>query len=95
MRADGAEILLWTEPSVLGGIKDFPSDVRVGILGIIADIGASAFEALTVGIDPRGVRRMPCLARDIGAVVNAVEIDRLALVVGPRPVRRRGIANTA
>jgi hypothetical protein len=95
IRADGAEILLWTEPGVLGGIKDFPSDVRVGILGIIADIGAGAFESLAVGIDPRGARRMPCLARDVDAVVNAVEIDRLALVVGPCPMRRRGIANTA
>jgi hypothetical protein len=84
IRADGAEILLWTKPSVLGRIKDFPSDVRIGILGIIADVGASAVEALTAGINPRGPRRMARLARDVGAVVNAVKIDRLAVVVGPR-----------
>jgi len=84
IRADSTEILLWTEPGVLGGIKDFPSDVRVGIIGIIADIGTCAFEVLTVGIDPRGARRVTGLARDVGAVVNAVKIDRLAVVVGPR-----------
>jgi hypothetical protein len=58
--------------------------VRVGIIGIIADIGTCAFEVLTVGIDPRGARRVTGLARDVGAVVNAVKIDRLAVVVGPR-----------
>ena len=32
---------------------------------------------------------MLCLSQDIGAVVDAVEVNRLALIVYPRPVRRR------
>lgn len=62
----------------------------VGVVGIIADVGANACEALTVDIDPRSAGRMPRLAHDVGAVVNAVEIDRFAVVVRPRPVGRWG-----
>ena len=67
--------------------------MEVGVIGIIADIGASAGKVLTVGIDPRIARRMQRLARDVGAVVDAVEIDRLAVIVDPRTVGRRGEAD--
>ena len=45
-----------------------------------------AAEGFAVDINPRGARRMLGLAEDIGAVVDTVEIDRLAVVVLPLAV---------
>jgi hypothetical protein len=90
IRADGTESLLGSEPSVLGSIENFPGDVGIGIRGVIADAGASALDALTVGVNPRRARRMLCFAGNVSAVVNTSKIDRLAVVVLPCAVRRRG-----
>ena len=49
----------------------------------------SAFDPLH-DVDPRSPGRMLCVPENVGAVVDAVEIDRLAVVVRPGGLRRRG-----
>ena len=83
---------MWTEPGVLGGIEIFPGDMESGFSGS-SPMSARRPEVFAVDIDPRVARRMLRLAHDIGAVVNAVEIDRLAVVVHPRAMGRRGEAD--
>src|SRR5277367_6799224 len=51
-RADGAEVLCWPEPGVLGGIQVLPRDFDIGVLGIATDVGASACEGFTVYVNP-------------------------------------------
>src|SRR5208282_5534805 len=53
------------------------------LFGIAPDVGARAPESLTVDIDPRLTRRMLRLAKDVVAVVDGVEIDRLVVVADP------------
>ena len=40
-----------------------------------------------VDVDPRSAGRVLCLPEDVSAVVDAVEIDRLAVIICPRTVR--------
>src|SRR5260370_18088390 len=89
VRADSAEVLCRAEPSVLGRPQILPRDFHIGILRVAADVDAHAAEGFAVDIDPRVPRRMPRLARDVGTVVDAVEVDALAVVVDP--VGRRGL----
>src|ERR1035437_1851905 len=60
---------------------------------IVTDIDSNARKALAVSIDPRAARRMGCLAGHIGAVVDAIEIDRLAVIVQRLALGRRLEAN--
>ncbi len=80
------------QPGVLRRVEQLPRDLQIGIRGVTTDVVTHAQELLAVGIDPPVARRMPRLAGDIGAVVDAVEVDRLAVVVLPGAMRRRGEA---
>src|SRR5271157_4210037 len=91
IRADGTEIHRRAEPGILGGKKHFPGHVNIAV-GSVADVGANALEGFTVDVDPSLARRMFRLACDIGGVIDAVEVDRLAEVVLPTAMGRRGKA---
>src|SRR5271169_1232634 len=54
-----------------------------GFLGIIADVDTCSIEYLAIDKDPRVTRRVLGLAQDVRAVVDAVEVDRLAVVTDP------------
>src|SRR5262249_13620895 len=82
--------LLRTEPRVLGRPQVFPRDVEVWIVWITSEVHARAHETFAVDVDPRSPGRVLCLPEDVSTVVDAVEVDRLAVVVRPRAVRRRG-----
>ena len=45
-------------------------------------------EVLAIDIHPRVARRVGCLAKDVSAVVDAVEVDPLAVVADPIVGRR-------
>src|SRR5262249_28620693 len=60
-----------------------------GRVWIAPDVGTRALKNLAVDTDPRVPRGVWRLAEDIGAVVDTVEVDRLAVVADP-VVRRRG-----
>ena len=92
-RTDGAEVQRRAQPGVLRRVEELPRDLQIGILRVTADVGTHAQELLAVGVDPAIARRMLRLARDVGGVVNAVEVDRLAVVVLPFAVGRRGEAD--
>ena len=91
-RADRAQIRGCAQPGVLGRVEILPRDVHPRLLGIAADIGPYTVESLAVDIDPRVAGRVRLLAQDVGAVVDAVEVDRLAVIAHPF-VRRRGQAD--
>ncbi len=66
-----------------------PRDLQIGIVGIAADVGPHSAEVFAVDVDERVPRRGRRLAGHVGAVVDAVEIDRLAVVADPCAGRRR------
>ena len=82
-RTDAAEDLLRAEPGVLGRPQILPGDFQIGIIGVPADVDADATEVLAVDID----ERVPCgswrLAGHVGTVVDAIEVDGLAVVADP------------
>src|SRR5215475_7296819 len=90
VRLNRAQVLLRTEPRVLGRPQVFPRDVEIGIVWITADIHARSHETFAIDVDPRSPGRVLCLPEDVSAVVDAIEVDRFAVVVRPRAVRRRG-----
>src|SRR5207302_114111 len=67
--------------------------MNVVVLGIAADVEARGLEILAVNVNPRIPRGVLGLAEDVGTVVNAVEVDRLAVVAFPCAVRWRGEAD--
>src|SRR5262249_15920829 len=82
------QVLGWAEPGVLCRVEVLPGDVDIVVVGVAADIEARAHEVFAVDGDPGiggGVLR---LAEDVGAVVDAVEVDAFAVVV--LPIVRRG-----
>ena len=62
-------------------VEHLPRDLQIGILWVATNVVTHAQELLAVDIDPPVTRRMLRLARDVGTVVDAVEVDRLAIVV--------------
>src|SRR5208337_1463803 len=64
------------------------------LLGIAGDVGAHTLEYLSIDVDPGPTCRVLRLAKDVGAVVDAVEIDRVVVVAHPF-MRRRGQADHA
>src|SRR5262249_31696988 len=80
-RADGTEVSGGAEPRVLGRVEILPRDFYPGLLGIATDIDAHAIEALAVNVDPGVARGVLRLAEDVGTIVDAVEVDRLPVVV--------------
>src|SRR5438876_3166952 len=86
---DGSQVLLRAKPGVLSRPRVFPRNVDVVVLGIAADVVARGLEILAVNVNPRIPGRVLRLAEDVGTVVNAVEVDRLAVVAFPFAVRWR------
>src|SRR5271165_1181896 len=82
-RANRTQICLCAQPRVLRRIKVLPCYVHPGFLGIIADVGTCSLEGLAIDIDPRVARRVRCFPQDVRTVVNAVEVDPLAVVADP------------
>ena len=62
-----------------------------GFLGIIADVDTCSIEYLAIDIDPGVTRRVLGLAQDVRAVVDAVEVDSLAIIADP--IMWRGLEN--
>jgi hypothetical protein len=58
------------------------------LLGIATDVGACSLENLAVDINPRSPRRVLCLAEDVCAVVDAIEVDRPPIIADPIMWRR-------
>src|SRR5439155_3961090 len=87
-RTDRSQILLRAKPGVLRRPSVFPRNMDIIVLGIAADVEARGFEILAVNVNPRIPGRVFRLAEDVGTVVNAVEVDRLAVVAFPCAVRR-------
>jgi hypothetical protein len=75
-------------PGILNREEVFPPYVHPGFLWVPADVGSCSVEVLTIDINPRIARRVLCPAQNVRAVVDAVEVDPLAVVADPL-VRRR------
>src|SRR5208283_371553 len=71
-RADGAEVRVYAEPRIPGGVEILPGDVQPRLFGIAADVGAGAPEGLAIDIDPGPARGVLRLAEDVVAVVDRV-----------------------
>src|SRR5262249_19899159 len=80
-RANRAKVLLRTEPRVLGRPQVLPRDVEIGVVWITAEVNARSHEVFAIDVDPRFPGRVLCLPEDVGAIVDSVEVDRLAVVV--------------
>jgi hypothetical protein len=72
-----------SEPGILGRPQVFPCDAKVGIVGVTGDIGACSHEILAVDVNPRPPGGVLCLPEDVSAVVDTVEVNRLAIIVCP------------
>src|SRR5262249_6833563 len=90
---DRTEVLLWSEPCIFGRPQILPCNAEVGITWITADISACSHEIFTIDINPRRAGRVLCPTEDVFAVVDAIEVDWLAVVVGPRTMRWWGQAD--
>src|SRR5262249_53341177 len=51
------------------------------LLGVATDVGADAKEGLAVDVDPGIAGGVFRFAKDVGTVVDAIEVDRLAVIV--------------
>jgi len=54
--------------------------VNPGFLWIPADVGSCSLEVFTIDINPPVAGRVLGLPQDIGAIIDAVEVDPLAVV---------------
>src|SRR5215472_15563241 len=76
-----AGIQIWSQPGIFRRPHKFPGNVDPRLFWIAADISANCMEILAINKDPRFASGVWCFAENIGAIVDAVEINRLAVVV--------------
>src|SRR5262249_33712742 len=67
----------------------FPCNVEIGVLRITGDIRPCSQKTFAIDVNPLSSRRMLCFPEDVSTVIDAIEVNRLAVITCPGSMRRR------